>query len=227
MTAYASPVLLIFGFGIRLKTVGTLEIFCPRCGGDRIGERRVARRWFSLFWIPVFPCGTVGEIVQCTTCGTQFDPHVAEQPTTAALTEILGNAVRVLTAMIVRTGDSTDAGMRAAAIAEVRSVDPSYDDATLSSDVECIDLSQAMSYVAPLATDLQVAGKERLLSGLVRIAMVGGTVTDDQRRVIDLAGRGLELTPAHITGIVTSVVAARSPEGGMGPGPTSDLDRPS
>ncbi len=72
-----------------------------------------------------------------------------------------------------------------------------------------VDPALAESYVAPLGEGLQVSGKERFLGDLVRLALAGGTVTPDQRRVIDLAGRGLDLTPAHITGIVTSVVAAR------------------
>lgn len=204
--------LIIFGFRIRFRTTGTSAFFCPRCGGDRMGARRSARRWFTIFWIPVIPVNQVGEVVECTTCHTRFEPQVADQPTTADLSEVLGNAVRVLTAMVVRTGDHTDGTMRVTAVGEVRAVVADYDDATLASDVAAVDPALAEQYVGPLAEGLQVAGKERLLADLVRVALAGGTVTADQRRVIDLSGRGLGLTPAHVTGIVSSVVAARSPE---------------
>lgn len=203
--------LVIWGSKIRFKALATLVFFCPRCGGDRQGERRVARRWFTLFWIPVIPQKEVGEVVTCGTCGTDFEPAVADQPTTADLSQILGNAVRVLTAMIVRTGSVTSPSLRAAAVADVRVVEVGYDDATLSSDVAAVDPAVAESYVGPLAEGLAVAGKERLLGDLVRVALAGGTVTPDQRRVLDLAGRGLGLTPAHVTGIVSSVVAASTP----------------
>ncbi len=202
--------LLIFGVRIRFRTIGTVAFFCPRCGGDRQGQRRVARRWFTLFWLPVVPLDQVGEVVECTTCRTRFEPAVAEAPTTAALSEILGNAVRVLAAMVVRTGDPADPNLRAAAVVNVRRVDETYDDATLAADAAAVDPALAESYVAPLGEGLQVSGKERFVGDLVRIALAGGTVTPDQRRVVDLAGRGLDLTPAHITGIVTSVVAART-----------------
>lgn len=202
--------LLIFGVRIRFRTIGTVAFFCPRCGGDRQGDRRTARRWFTLFWLPVVPLDQVGEVVECSTCHTRFEPAVAEAPTTAALSEILGNAVRVLAAMVVRTGDAGDPALRAAAVANVRLVDGGYDDATLAADAVAVDPAVAESYVAPLGEGLQVSGKERFLGDLVRIALAGGTITPDQRRVIDLAGRGLDLTPAHITGIVTSVVAART-----------------
>lgn len=202
--------LLIFGVRIRFRTIGTVAFFCPRCGGDRQGDRRTARRWFTLFWLPVVPLDQVGEVVECSTCHTRFEPAVAEAPTTAALSEILGNAVRVLAAMVVRTGEPADPALRAAAVANVRLVDGGYDDATLAADAVAVDPAVAESYVAPLGEGLQVSGKERFLGDLVRIALAGGTITPDQRRVIDLAGRGLDLTPAHITGIVTSVVAART-----------------
>lgn len=204
--------LLIFGFRIRLRTVEAVAFFCPRCGGDRTGLRRVARRWFTLFWIPVIPLNRAGELVECETCHTRFDPEVAERPTTANLAEVLANAVRALTAMIVRTGDPSQDTLRAAGVAEIAAAAPGYDDATLAGDLVALDPALAEQYVAPLADGIEVTGKERLVAALVRVALAGGTVTTDQRRVVDLAGRGLGLTPAHITGIVTSVVAATTPE---------------
>jgi hypothetical protein len=209
--------LLIFGFRVRFKTTGTIAFFCPRCGGDRHGNTRVARRWFTLMFLPIIPLNTVGEVVECTTCHGRFSPGVTAQPTTAALGQVLANAVRVLTALIVRSGDATDPAMRAAAVADVRSAAGTYDEATLDSDMASIDPATAEQYVTPLADGLAVAGKERLIADLTRVALAGGTVTANQRQVIDLVGRGVGLTPAHITGIVSSVAAARTP-GAPGPG---------
>jgi hypothetical protein len=204
--------LLVFGFKIRLSTVASLVLFCPTCGGDRVGARRSARRWFTLFWIPLLPLNRVGEVVECETCHTRYDPSVADQPTTASLAAILDDAVRVLTAMIVRTGRPESAVLRYAAVDHVARVLPAYDDAVLAGDVAALDPALAEQYVAPLADGLEVTGKERLVADLVRVAMADGTVTADQRRIIDLTGRGLGLTPTHVTGIVTSVVADRTPD---------------
>lgn len=203
--------LLVFGFRIRLRTIASLLFFCPRCGGDRTGSRRVARRWFTVFWIPVIPLNQVGEVVECETCHTRYDPTVTERPTTADLASALGTAVRVLTAMVVKTGDADNAAMRAAAVADVAATTPGYDDRTLAGDAAAIDPALAEQYVAPLANGLEVAGKERLLADLVRVALAGGTVSPDQRRLLDLTGRGLGLTAAHVTGIVSSVAAASTP----------------
>lgn len=210
--------LLIFGFKVRFTTIASLTFFCPVCGGDRAAARRVARRWFTLFWLPIVPLNKVGTIVECETCHNRFDPVVAHRPTTADLASILANAVRALTAMIVKTAEPSMAGpsdpIRSAAISHVRWSVPTYDLDTLSSDVAAIDPSLAQQYVGPLEEGLETSGKELLLADLVRVALAGGTVTPGQRQVIEQAGRGLGLTPAHVTGVVTSVVAARTSEPG-------------
>lgn len=203
--------LIIFGFRIRFSSTGELTFFCPVCGGDRHGQRRKARRWFTIFWIPVLPLNNVGDVVECDTCHTRFEPEVGDQPTTADLTQILANATRVLTAMVVRAGDADDATMRAAAVATVASSDAGYDGATLAGDLAAVDTAQIEAYLHPLTDGLQVTGKERFLAGLVQVAMAGGTLTADQRQIIDRSGRVIGLTPAHVSGIVSTVVADRSP----------------
>jgi len=204
--------LLVFGFTVRFTTLAQLQFFCPRCGGDRTGARRAARRWFTLFWIPLIPMKRLGEVVECETCKTRFDSSVADQPTTADLAAVLDDAVRVLTAMIVRTGNTTSPALRSAAVTEVARVMAGYDDSVLTGDIVALDPALAERYVTPLADGLEVAGKERLVSSLVRVALSDDTVTADQRRVIEHVGRGLGLTPAHVTGIVTSVVSEREPD---------------
>lgn len=203
--------LLIWGFKVRFKLGEQVVFFCPACGGDRQGHRGTARRWFTFFWIPIIPLKVVGEFVQCDICQARYEPSVLERPTTAALSEVLANAVRVVTVMVVGTGESTQPDMRVAAVRDIKVVVPDYDEATLSSDLAAVDPSWAEQYVGPLAAGLEVAGKERFVADLTRVALAGGTVADDQRRLLDTVGRGLGLTPAHLTGIIQSVVAASSP----------------
>ena len=104
--------LLIFGIKVRLSTVEDGDFFCPHCGGDRRFARRRARRWFTLFFIPLIPLNVVGELIECATCRTRFDEGVLHVPTTASMTSMLDAAVRVSTAAIVQAGDPTNPALR-------------------------------------------------------------------------------------------------------------------
>lgn len=213
--------LLIFGFKVRFKTLASIFFHCPTCGGDRQGSHQVARRWFTLFWIPVIPLNQVGEVVTCDTCGSRYDPGVTELPTTAAIGESFGVATRVVASMLVRTGEAADPALRQQALGTIRTVIDPYDEQTFANDVVSVDPAYAEQYTAPLADSIAVEGKERLLADLTRVALAGGIITDDQRRVLDLAGRGLGLTPAHISGVVSSVTRATSPD--VDPDPTDPI----
>jgi hypothetical protein len=202
---------IVWGFRARFKRGEPVVFFCPKEGGDRQGHHGVARKWFTLFWIPLIPLKVLDEYVECDTCHTRFSQGVLQRPTTANLSEVLTNAVRVLTAMIVRGGDQSSDAMRAAAVTDIAVVTPGYTDETLISDMAAVDPNQAEQYVHPLAEGLETAGKERFLADLCRVALAGGTITDDQRRLIESTGRAIGLTPAHVSGIVSTVVSARSP----------------
>ena len=77
--------ILIWGFKARAKTISTGEFFCSRCGADRSYALQQIRRWFTLFFIPLFPAGkALGEQVKCSTCGARFQPEVLNTPTSAS-----------------------------------------------------------------------------------------------------------------------------------------------
>ncbi|WP_238008391.1 zinc-ribbon domain-containing protein [Dactylosporangium sp. AC04546] len=64
--------LLIFGWGWRVKHLRTLTLRCARCGTTAAHPlyRRVLK--VSLFFIPLIPLRT-RYTIQCTACGVQTD----------------------------------------------------------------------------------------------------------------------------------------------------------
>lgn len=66
----------IVGLKSRTKTVETGRFRCPNEGADRAYRHLRARRWFTLFFIPLIPLGTQGEWVRCDSCGAQYGPDV-------------------------------------------------------------------------------------------------------------------------------------------------------
>ncbi len=67
---------ILFGTKTRFKTLSTGQFYCPQCRTRRTYELRQARDYFTLYFIPIFPIHTRGEVVTCQTCGTNFQKDV-------------------------------------------------------------------------------------------------------------------------------------------------------
>ena len=81
---------ILFGMRSRTTSVDSGRFHCPNEGGDRPYVRLSARRWFTLFFLPVIPLGRGDEWVRCQSCGAEYDvdalshsaPPAGDQPTT-------------------------------------------------------------------------------------------------------------------------------------------------
>lgn len=200
--------LIIFGTKVRTSVIRAVVFFCPGCGGDRPGALCQARRWFTLFFLPVLPLKVVGEVVRCDTCKRMYPPTALERPTTGSVQDALTNAVRAVVVMVVATGDRGSSTLRGRAVQAIAMSVPGYADDTLEGDLAAIDPAFAEQYAAPLADGLEPAGRERFLADVVAVAVADGPLTPAQRDVVDQAGRGLGLSPAHVTGIVATASPA-------------------
>ncbi len=121
MIIFGVSVFYIFGL------IGTGQFHCPHCGGDREYEHRTARRFFTLFFMPVIPLDKVGEVVRCKTCRTRFDPIVLRRPTTAQLASALPAGMRAAAAIVLRAGGANEAAIRVAVDAVHEAGEPDYD----------------------------------------------------------------------------------------------------
>jgi hypothetical protein len=202
--------LLVWGWKVIFKVVGTGTFSCPNCGGDRNFERRRAQRWFTFFWIPLIPLKVIGEVVRCTACKTDFRESVLARPTAGQFSDLLQNSVRGVMVNVLRRGVWNDQAARQIAIAEIAQAGAvGYSDAHLNADFQAVpeDLSPLL---VPLAGQLPDTGKEAILLGATRVAAADGPIQPAERQLIDLVGAALGMTAAHVAGVVSSV--------SMGPG---------
>ena len=197
--------IFIGGFRSIGRRVGEGQFFCPQCGADRAYVRKLFRRWFTLFFIPVIPGKTLGEEVTCATCATSFDPQVLDQPTSGALTDAIRNAMRVAVVAMLRAGGVSQPAARAA-VEAVRSAGvDGWDDTMLAADLEQVDTSQLPAYLAPLAQGLQEQGKESFASEVGRVGLADGPLTGAETTVLETVGATLGLSATHLRGIVASL----------------------
>ncbi|MBI1278492.1 MAG: zinc-ribbon domain-containing protein [Anaerolineaceae bacterium] len=88
--------MIIFGTRNRFKTIGTGQFYCPHCQTQRTYERKQAKRYFTLYFVPLIPMGDLGEYVECQTCHRTFQADVLTmKPTSKPLSAVeLLNSVK-------------------------------------------------------------------------------------------------------------------------------------
>ncbi|PQO26297.1 zinc-ribbon domain-containing protein [Blastopirellula marina] len=72
--------MIIWGSTGRDTNCGHGDFFCPGCRNDSGYAHQRVQRYFTLYFIPLFPINTVGEYLQCHTCGSQYDVKLLEVP---------------------------------------------------------------------------------------------------------------------------------------------------
>ncbi len=199
---------IMWGFKVMFRSVGEGEFHCPGCGVDRRYSLRRARRWFTLFFIPVIPLKEVGSVIECSTCHRRFSEEVLSLPTANETADSIGFARRALAAHMVDVSDNTTVA-REAAIAVMRESGMSeYEASQLDIDRGTSDWERVVSWARHLGPRLSPAGSETMLMGAARVAAADGAFTDAERtKLVDL-GSAFGLTPLHVEGILTTAQAA-------------------
>jgi tellurite resistance protein len=201
-------VLLIFGLSVFFRTVGQGDFHCPGCGGDRHYRQRVARRWFTLFFLPVIPLNRVGEVVECATCRTRFNLDVLRMPTAQQMAAALPTAMRAAATMVLSAGDPTASAARARAVDAVRGYGlAEFDDAMLTADLATSSVG-AGEVIAQAGAQLTTEAREWFLAQVVRVALADGAIGPGERQALhEVAGR-LGMTPAHAVGVISTTEGA-------------------
>jgi hypothetical protein len=198
------PVLLIWGWKTRLKTLGEGTFFSPAAGGDGPYRLVEARRWFTVFFIPLIPLKVLGTFVECQQTGATYDPSVLDNPTNEALLEQLAAAVRETIALVLAFGSPVTDAQREAAVRLAGEYAPGYSAADLEHDISVVAHAPIDQRLSHLADALDVSGKERLLNASASVMVAGGSVDDVRVEAVRGIGEKLGMTPLHIRGVIDS-----------------------
>jgi hypothetical protein len=72
--------MIIWGSKVKIKTVDSGVFYCPHCRLDTAFEHLRASRYFTLYFIPLFPTSTVGEGIRCKSCSGEYSPEILKVP---------------------------------------------------------------------------------------------------------------------------------------------------
>ncbi|MBC7877466.1 MAG: zinc-ribbon domain-containing protein [Anaerolineales bacterium] len=74
--------MIVYGYRNREIVRGTGDFYCPKCEVQRQYKHKKIVRYFTLFFIPLFPLGTLNEYVECGVCGRTYKPEILSIPST-------------------------------------------------------------------------------------------------------------------------------------------------
>lgn len=205
--------LLIWGFKVRYADVSTGTFYCPHEGGDRQYVMKLAKRWFTFFFIPIIPLNELGQFVECTSCQRGYDEKVLTNPTSAQIMDNLANAARQAVVSIIRADGHIDDAEKQAAVEVMTSyTDTPYAMQHLEWDLANLPAHGLVEHMTNCAGILNPHGKEALLGACLRLAASDGDVAREEIDLINQAGLALGMTQNHITGVLN---AARTNIGGQ------------
>jgi zinc-ribbon family len=73
--------MIIWGYRSRSKTLGQRPVSCPNCHQTAMTGFGQSRRWFTIFFIPIFPISGSTTVASCGLCGYRYkvDQQVSKQ----------------------------------------------------------------------------------------------------------------------------------------------------
>ncbi len=71
------------------------------------------------------------------------------------------------------------------------------------------DLAANLAALAEMAGNLNENGKEMVVKAAFMVAAADGEFQDEEKELIGSIGEALEMSPAHMNGIITSMMQAR------------------
>ncbi|WP_433326158.1 zinc-ribbon domain-containing protein [Spirillospora sp. CA-294931] len=190
------------------RTISEGTFHCQQCGGDRTYRHRSGRRFFTLFFLPVMPLNSVGEVVECRTCKTRFTTSVLQAPTSQQLAAALPAGMRASVSLVLRAGDPSDAAARRYALELVRGYgERGYDENAINTD---LNLAPAYLHeeVSRAGGQLAVEAKEWFLAQVVRVGLADGPLTDGERQAVHQVAQSLGMSQAHALGVISTTEGA-------------------
>lgn len=206
--------MIIFGTKSTRKTLDSGTFDCPQCRVSRNFDKRRAKQWFHLYFIPLIPLKEFPPYVECKTCNATFVEGVlnqnADSPSIRA--EFETATLKILARMAWADGviepEETEAifdivNRICAREFSRHDVDEAIRDAKDSPE-------DALAVAVQVGNMLNDSGKEMIVQSVYLIAASDGDFAKEEQEMILEIGAGLGLRPAYIKGILSEMQTSSS-----------------
>lgn len=199
--------ILIWGTRGRTKAAGSGEFHCPDCSARHPYVLQEVKRWFTFFFIPVFPMGKLGQYVECGRCKATFNERVLQMDPERGRAEFEAAfsvaAKRVMFKMALADGtvDAAEIDQIARAFTNItrREIDPG----DIAAEIEAArtDGAALADYLREVAPQLNNTGKEIIMRAAIAVAKADGAVDDGEVAQLHALVPALDLPRPYANGI--------------------------
>ncbi|MFT4551112.1 MAG: uncharacterized membrane protein YebE (DUF533 family) [Verrucomicrobiales bacterium] len=203
--------MIIWGSKGITGVIGNGQFHCPVCVVQTAYELKRVRRFFTLYFIPLFPISMLGEYVECSRCqGTfepdilNYDPAVETQQTEALFMIALK---QIMIAVCLADGLIDDNEVTQIQAVYERLTGARVGEQDLREEIATISQHGASLFdiVDRLVGQLNDHGKETAMRSAYLIAAADGHVDENEMRLIQGIAQRMGMSPAHLNGVIASL----------------------
>jgi hypothetical protein len=151
------------------------------------------------------PLGAASTVVRCEACGTSFEDAALALPTAQEQAVTALDALRAVAAALIALS-ARPAVTTAAAVRMLRDAGlPGYGDTDIAWDLQSRAGDRAIGTLSTIAPVLPLFDRERFLTRAATIGLADGTTTLEVLGYLHRVGTTLDLSKAHIDGVIGQV----------------------
>jgi tellurite resistance protein len=200
--------MIIFGTRGVTYTADKGSFYCPECHTSQDYARKRVRRFFTLYFIPVFPMDRLGEYIECRSCRNTFRESVLNYSPEASAakfeTEFHTSVKRVMTLMMLADGEIADSEIQAIQDIYQRVSGSQISESDVKKEINVVKKKDmtVTDYLKEVAPYLNEHGKELILKSAIFIAAADGVFDERENRLLGEIAHALQMSPSHFKGIL-------------------------
>ena len=205
--------MIIFGTKGRSIKMDSGEFHCPNCNTQRTYNKKYVQDWFTLYFIPTFPVGSKkNEHIECEECSSIYHldvidhkPGLNDEEMASEYEKALQN---VLCLMIIADNKVEDK--------EVKTVSDIFNKLTNNKKLSKVKIDKIIiklkkdnltvdEYLREIRPYLNAEHREFIIKAMYYVAGSDGHLDDRESELLMYTAKVLELTPAHIKGVLSEL----------------------
>ena len=208
--------MIVFGTKGVTYSVDSGQFLCPQCGARRTYSMKRVRRFFALFGTPLIPLDTLAEHVECGSCrGTWPDDVLRDRgdPSpvwmTAAEAEFGRVILRVMVMMTMADGEVAEEEVALVQELYQRVGGEQISAGAVAAEARAAhrDPMSIEEYLASVGAYLNDSAKDVVVKAALLVAGADRRFEEGEAAFLDRIATGLDMSRAHIKGIIAEMSA--------------------